>query len=244
MFTTITSRAGARLRRLDPRPATRRARHRGERPRRNVDAVDDDRHLGGGLHRHARQPRRHDGAAVDPPRPARVDPEPRMDGERLHAHVRRAAADRRRARRPLRPPADVRARARDLPGRLGRRRARPVDRLADRGARVPGHRRRDRRAADADDPLRGGARASGAAPRSASGARSAASPSASGRSSAAPIVQSISWQWIFWLNVPIGARADPVRDRAGSRSRTDRTAALDLPGLGLASTGLFGIVSA
>ena len=39
------------------------------------------------------------------------DPVARVDGQRLHADVRRAAADRRRARRPLRPPAHVRASA-------------------------------------------------------------------------------------------------------------------------------------
>ena len=38
----------------------------------------------------------------------------RVDGQRVHAHLRRAAADRRRARRPLRPPAHVRDRPRHL----------------------------------------------------------------------------------------------------------------------------------
>ena len=40
--------------------------------------------------------------------------------------------------------------------------------------------------------------------RSAPGAASAASRSRSARSSAAPSSQGFSWQWIFWLNVPIG----------------------------------------
>jgi EmrB/QacA subfamily drug resistance transporter len=55
------------------------------------------------------------------------------------------------------------------------------------------------------------------------------------------IVQGISWQWIFWLNVPIGAVLAPlafVRLRE-SHGPSDR---LDLPGLGLASLGLLGIV--
>src|SRR5919201_4665137 len=55
------------------------------------------------------------------------------------------------------------------------------------------------------------------------------------------IVQGIAWQWIFWLNVPIGLVLMPLalsrlRETYGPASR------LDLPGLGLASTGLFGIV--
>src|SRR5213595_328065 len=50
------------------------------------------------------------------------------------------------------------------------------------------------------------------------------------------VVSGISWHWIFWLNVPLGivlARLDETRGLATK---------LDLPGLGLASAGLFGIV--
>jgi EmrB/QacA subfamily drug resistance transporter len=55
------------------------------------------------------------------------------------------------------------------------------------------------------------------------------------------VVEGISWQWIFWLNVPIGLVLIPL---AALRLRESRgpNDALDLPGLGLASTGLFGIV--
>jgi EmrB/QacA subfamily drug resistance transporter len=55
------------------------------------------------------------------------------------------------------------------------------------------------------------------------------------------IVQSISWQWIFWLNVPIALVLIPVAIRRLEESHGPN-GALDLPGLGLASTGLFGIV--
>jgi EmrB/QacA subfamily drug resistance transporter len=55
------------------------------------------------------------------------------------------------------------------------------------------------------------------------------------------IVEGISWQWIFWLNVPIGLVLMPL-----AWSRLSETfgpkARLDLPGLGLVSAGLFGIV--
>ncbi len=55
------------------------------------------------------------------------------------------------------------------------------------------------------------------------------------------VVQGISWQWIFWLNVPIGLVLIPLALRQLRESRgPDRR--LDLPGLGLASSGLFAIV--
>src|SRR5688500_10684675 len=55
------------------------------------------------------------------------------------------------------------------------------------------------------------------------------------------VVEGISWQWIFWLNVPIGIALLPL---AMLRLRETRgpDKALDLPGLGLVSAGLFGIV--
>jgi EmrB/QacA subfamily drug resistance transporter len=55
------------------------------------------------------------------------------------------------------------------------------------------------------------------------------------------IVQGISWQWIFWINVPIGLVLAPLaflrlRESHGPSDR------LDLSGLALASAGLLGIV--
>ena len=55
------------------------------------------------------------------------------------------------------------------------------------------------------------------------------------------IVQGLSWQWIFWINVPIGLVLAPLaffrlRESHGPSGR------LDLPGLALASAGLLGIV--
>ena len=55
------------------------------------------------------------------------------------------------------------------------------------------------------------------------------------------VVQGIAWQWIFWLNVPIGVLLIPLalsrlKESYGPEGR------LDLPGLGLVSAGLFGIV--
>src|SRR5689334_13540155 len=55
------------------------------------------------------------------------------------------------------------------------------------------------------------------------------------------IVQGISWQWIFWLNVPIGLALIPLAFLRLRESYGPNTH-LDLPGVGLASAGLFGIV--
>src|SRR4051812_29232332 len=55
------------------------------------------------------------------------------------------------------------------------------------------------------------------------------------------IVSGLSWQWIFWLNVPIGLVLIPLALRRLDETRgPDRS--LDLPGLVLASAGLLGIV--
>src|SRR5438552_15945165 len=55
------------------------------------------------------------------------------------------------------------------------------------------------------------------------------------------VVSGLSWQWIFWLNVPLGLVLMPLAWRNLSESRGP-SRRLDLPGLGLASAGLFGIV--
>ncbi len=55
------------------------------------------------------------------------------------------------------------------------------------------------------------------------------------------VVQSISWHWIFWINVPIGLVLLPL---AAARLRESHgpNGTLDLRGLALASAGAFGIV--
>jgi EmrB/QacA subfamily drug resistance transporter len=55
------------------------------------------------------------------------------------------------------------------------------------------------------------------------------------------VVEGASWQWIFWLNVPIGVALLPVAWSRLTESRGPATR-LDLPGLVLASLGLLGIV--
>jgi EmrB/QacA subfamily drug resistance transporter len=54
------------------------------------------------------------------------------------------------------------------------------------------------------------------------------------------VVEGLAWQWIFWLNVPIGIVLLPI---AWSRLTESHGPAktLDLPGLGLVGAGLFGV---
>jgi EmrB/QacA subfamily drug resistance transporter len=55
------------------------------------------------------------------------------------------------------------------------------------------------------------------------------------------VVSGFSWHWIFWLNVPIGLVLAPLAyARLEETHGSDST--LDLPGLGLVSIGLLGIV--
>ena len=55
------------------------------------------------------------------------------------------------------------------------------------------------------------------------------------------IVEGMSWQWIFWLNVPIGLLVVPLARLRLAESRGPASR-LDLPGLALASSGLFSLV--
>jgi EmrB/QacA subfamily drug resistance transporter len=55
------------------------------------------------------------------------------------------------------------------------------------------------------------------------------------------VVEGINWEWIFWINVPIGLAAIPLvltRMRESYGSDTD----FDVPGLALVSAGAFGLV--
>jgi EmrB/QacA subfamily drug resistance transporter len=54
------------------------------------------------------------------------------------------------------------------------------------------------------------------------------------------VVEGLSWQWIFWLNVPVGILLLPLAAQLRESYGPDK--ALDIPGLALASAGLLGIV--
>jgi EmrB/QacA subfamily drug resistance transporter len=55
------------------------------------------------------------------------------------------------------------------------------------------------------------------------------------------VTQGLAWQWIFWLNVPIGLAAVPFVLTRMEESRGPR-AALDLPGIALVTGAALGIV--
>jgi EmrB/QacA subfamily drug resistance transporter len=55
------------------------------------------------------------------------------------------------------------------------------------------------------------------------------------------VVQGISWHWIFWINVPLGLILIPLAAYRLTESRGPY-GTLDLPGLGLALPGAFGLV--
>jgi EmrB/QacA subfamily drug resistance transporter len=55
------------------------------------------------------------------------------------------------------------------------------------------------------------------------------------------VIEGISWQWIFWLNVPVGLALAPLAARRLDESHGPARR-LDLPGLALASAGLLGVV--
>jgi EmrB/QacA subfamily drug resistance transporter len=55
------------------------------------------------------------------------------------------------------------------------------------------------------------------------------------------VIQASSWHWIFWINVPIGLVLVPLASLQLTESRGPARQ-LDLPGLTLASSGLFGLV--
>lgn len=57
------------------------------------------------------------------------------------------------------------------------------------------------------------------------------------------VVQGISWQWIFWLNVPTGLVLVPLGARLLTESRGP-SRSLDLPGVALIGTGLLGVTFA
>ena len=163
--------------------------------------------------------------------PRRRARRPAVDLERLPAHARLAAADRRLARRHLRRAAGVRARGRRLRRDVGAVRGG----AHDRGARGrPGASGRGRRAAHPGGA--GGDR--GHLP----AATSAGRPWARGRPGRASatvlgpliggqIVDNASWRWIFAINVPL-VLVTIVPDRCGSMPGERRSASAGPGGRG------------
>jgi len=55
------------------------------------------------------------------------------------------------------------------------------------------------------------------------------------------VIQAATWHWIFWINVPVGIVLVATATRRLKESHGPERG-LDFPGLGLASTGLFGLI--
>ena len=102
------------------------------------------------------------------------------------------------------------------------------------------NRRFDRDAAHADDPCRGGAEEKRGAILGAwggiAGLAVAIGPVVGGA-----IVDGFSWQWIFWLNIPIGIVTIPLA-LMHLKETTGPNDKLDLVGLLLSGLGLLGII--
>ena len=195
------------------------------------------------LHDHARQHDRERRAPVDPERPWHRHLGARVGLQRLRAHLRRAHAHRRQARRPVRAGAGSSSSAcviftvaslfcglatsagwligaRGRPGR-GLRAHEPRDAL-DHHGHLPAA------------PAR--------AWRSGSGPASRPWRSPSGRSRAASSPQHLGWNWIFFINVPVGILAIIVTRLVVDESRdTSAEQRLDLPGLLTSGIGLFAL---
>ena len=134
------------------------------------------------------------------------------------------------ARRPLRAPPRLRDRAWRVHRCFGRLRARAEHRCADRGARRPG---RGRGAGDARSAL---TLVSAAFPPERRGAAlgiffaMTGLAVASGPLVGGAVIEGIAWEWIFWLNVPIGDRGPARRSRGCARATARHRARPPRPG--------------
>jgi EmrB/QacA subfamily drug resistance transporter len=55
------------------------------------------------------------------------------------------------------------------------------------------------------------------------------------------LTQHVSWEWIFWINVPIGAATMALGAWSITESREPEARSLDLPGVGLSTVSLFAL---
>jgi EmrB/QacA subfamily drug resistance transporter len=55
------------------------------------------------------------------------------------------------------------------------------------------------------------------------------------------LTQHVSWEWIFWINLPVGVATMALGAWAITESRETEARSLDLPGLGLSTASLFAL---
>ncbi len=164
-----------------------------------------------------------------------------MDGKRLQLELRGAAYDWRGARRPIRTSAPVRRWPGAVRTGVGGLRTRAECWLADRRTRSAGVRVGTGDAAggltllSAAFPAERRARALGIFT-SVAGLALLVGPVVGGA-----IAQGLAWQWIFWLNVPIGLIVIPLVLGRIQESFGPRTV-LDIAGLVLITGAIFGLV--
>ena len=191
------------------------------------------------IHGRTRQPRRLNRDPGDSRRPRCLTRALEWTVNAFHPRVRGLPAHRGRARRPLRAQADVHARGRHLHRRVrGRCAGASADWLiAARAVQGLG--------AAIVTPLTLTI-LSDAVSRERRGAALGAWSGIAGLAVAmgplvgGAVVDGIAWQWIFWLNVPVGLVLLPLATQLRESHGPDK--ALDLPGLVLASAGMLGLV--
>ena len=157
-------------------------------------------------------------AADDPRRPARQHLGPGLDDQRLQPGLRGTGLDRYRAGRPVRPPPGLSGRGGAVHTRLGRRRAQPsvASLIAARAALGA--------SGEIATPL-SLVLISEAYPLSRRGMVVGAWGAITGIAvGLGPVVggaiaQGLAWQWVFWLNVPVGLALVAIGRRALAASR-------------------------
>ena len=172
-------------------------------------AVGARPHLGGVVHGRRWTPGRDDRADRHPQRPRRLHRRAGVDRQRLHLSFAVLLMTARGARRQVRPAAAVHRRAGAVHPASAACALAPEHRLADRRAGRAGRGRGDGHAA-----RHGAAERRLPAAAAGPGARAVQRRDRPGHLGGpmvgGAVVQGLAWQWIFWLNVPIGLLLIPL----------------------------------
>ena len=178
-------------------------------------------------------------AAVDPGRSRVLAGEPAVGDQRVRARLRRLPAPRRAGGRPARAQAHLPRRRGRVHGRLAARRPGLVGGVVDR-ARAPsrGSARRSSPRPRSRSSRPRSPKGASATSRSASGAPSAASGPRPASCSGGILTDALSWEWIFFVNVPVGVAAFALAPLLLAESRDARVKRFDVPGAVLVTGGL------